>query len=205
LQATHPNLQLELIPEALAFRPSDPGVDIAISIDRPRRGRVVISKLADFSLGLYASEEYLKKHGPIGSVADLERHTFVWFIDDLVDTPEIVHLDEVVSNARVVFRSSSIVAQQNAVASGLGLGLLHTFVARMDSRMVSVLPAEIHWVQTYWTIHPTDRRTPRVRAVLAFLNEVVRLHRPQGELAWTAPPVEIPPPNSTRDVEAPRR
>ncbi len=83
-----------------------------------------------------------------------------------------------VSDPAVHFRSSSITAQQNAVASGFGLGLLHHFSASPDPRLVPVLPEQIRIERAYWIILHADLRSlPRIRAVVDFLQSIVELER----------------------------
>jgi DNA-binding transcriptional LysR family regulator len=176
-RAKHPEIELELIPESRTISLSKREADIVVSLQRPPRGRVFFRKLADYRLGLYASESYLAARGRPGSMEDLRGHDFVWYIDDLIQIPEFRYLDQVVSDAKVVFRSSSIIAQQNAVAAGLGMGLLHHFAARGDQRLVRIFP-DVNVNRTYWSIlHADYKQIPRVRAVLAFLEELVKANR----------------------------
>src|SRR3546814_18853878 len=90
-------------------------------------------KLTEYRLGLYASTNYLDRAGSVTRTADLIAHPFVGYIDELVGIPELRALEQVIPGARVAFRSSSIAAQQFAVAAGMGIGLLHGFAASTDS------------------------------------------------------------------------
>jgi DNA-binding transcriptional LysR family regulator len=181
LHARHPAIQLELVPGVRAVNLSRREADIAVGLSRPEQGSLVSRKLADYRLGLYASRVYLEREGPPEGLADLRRRPLVWYIDEMLDLPELRYLDQVAEGAQTVFRSSSIAAQHAAVASGLGLGVLHRFSADKDPRLVRVLEGEVMLTRSYWvTIHEASQRTPRVRAVLEFLDELVGRHR--GEL-----------------------
>jgi DNA-binding transcriptional LysR family regulator len=80
-----------------------------------------------------------------------------------------------VSGPKTPFRSSSIVAQQTAVAAGLGFGILHVFSAEPQADLVRVLPDEVSIRRAYWlAVHADQRRLPRIRAVVDFLLDVVR-------------------------------
>jgi DNA-binding transcriptional LysR family regulator len=114
------------------------------------------------------------RHPPIDTLDAVKAHPLVWYIDELIDIPELRYFDQIVSDAPTVFRSSSIAAQQAAVANGLGLGVLHVFAAEQDSRLQRVLP-EVEVTRSYWLLmHADQQRLPRIRAVVEFLDEVVR-------------------------------
>jgi DNA-binding transcriptional LysR family regulator len=171
----HPGIELELVPDTRQVSLSKREADLMVTLTRPTQGRLVTSKLVDYQLGLYASREYLKDKPQPTVIDDLRDSPFVWYIDDLLDVPELKFLDSVMSDARTVFRSSSITAQHNAIASGLGFGLLHDFVARQDARLSPVLPDLVTVRRAYWlSIHADHQRLPRVRAVADFITATVR-------------------------------
>jgi DNA-binding transcriptional LysR family regulator len=173
----HPAINLELIPQSRSINLSKHEADIVVSLQRPPRGRVFCKKLADFTLGLYSSKDYLARREAPAALNDLKDHDVVWFIDDLLMFPELRFLDHVTSGGRVAFRSSSIIAQQHAIAGGSGIGLLYHFTAAQDPRFVPVLP-KVEVSRPYWIIvHANFRQTPRVRAVVAFLEELAALGR----------------------------
>lgn len=174
LHDRHPRLQVELAPESRAVSLSKREADIAIALRQPPGGRLVARRLVDYRLGLYASRAYLAGKGAVTDVAALGDHPFVGYIDELIDLPDLRYLEQVVPNARTVFRSSSIAAQQAAVAAGLGLGVLHVFTAEQDDRLVRLMADEIEVMRSYWLIfHADQQRLPRVRAVIDFLDELV--------------------------------
>ena len=43
--------------------------DIAITLDRPKQGRLILSKLTDYTLSVYASQDYLMREGAIKAQA----------------------------------------------------------------------------------------------------------------------------------------
>ena len=177
LRKNYPDVRLELVTATAHVSLSKREADIQVSLHRPERGRLVVRKLSDFRLGLYASRSYLELHGWPQSAAELSSHDFVWYVDDLLEPDEFRYLNEVVSKANIVFRSSSIIAQQHAVSQGVGIGLLHKFMARTDSSLVPILP-EIGVGRTYWMVmHNNQQVAPRIRAVLNFLDEVMHRNR----------------------------
>src|SRR6218665_2081940 len=57
----HPGLRIELVPVPRAFSLSRREADIAVTLERPREGRLVARKLTDYRLGLYAAQRYLDR------------------------------------------------------------------------------------------------------------------------------------------------
>lgn len=172
-----PGLQLELVPESRSVNLMRREADIAISLSRPTQGRIVSRKLADYSLGLYAAKDYLARTPPLEDLDQLLERPMVWYIDEMLDVPELRYLDQVAAGATTVFRSNSIAAQQAAVASGLGFGVLHRFSAQGDPRLERVLPEQLDLQRSYWvSAHADLAPLPRVRAVLDFLADLVAQH-----------------------------
>ncbi len=180
LLTRHPGLQVELVPQASVVNLSRREADLAITLARPAQGRLRAQKLADYGLGLFASREHLAQHGPVASLDDLRGRPFVWYVDDLLEVPELRFIDELASRSEIAFRSSSIAAQQAAIASGFGVGVLHVFAARQDDRLVRLLPEAVSITRSYWLVSHADQRDlPRIRVVSEFLTELVRGHRAQ--------------------------
>jgi DNA-binding transcriptional LysR family regulator len=178
LHALHPGLQLELAPAARTVNLSRREADIVIGLSRPDHGRLVAMKLADYRLGLYASRDYLQRAGAPARVDELRERPMVWYIDELLDLPELRYLDQVAEGAQTVFRSSSIAAQQAALASGIGIGVLPVFLAEKSPELVRVLPDELGLTRSYWlSMHGDAQRTLRIRAVVDFLQALVAEHR----------------------------
>jgi DNA-binding transcriptional LysR family regulator len=174
LHDRHPGIQLELVPAARSVNLSRREADIAIGLSRPEHGRLVSRKLADYRLGLYASHDYLAKAGEPLGLDELKDRPLVWYIDELIDMPELRYVDQMAEGAPTAFRSTSIAAQHAAVASGLGLGILHAFPADRDSRLKRVLPEALALTRSYWlTVHADAQRVARVRAVIDFIRELV--------------------------------
>ena len=65
LAARHPDLLIQLVPLPRTFSLSRREADIAITLDRPKQGRLIVKKLTDYTLSVYGAESYLKRLGPI--------------------------------------------------------------------------------------------------------------------------------------------
>jgi DNA-binding transcriptional LysR family regulator len=170
----HPDIEIELVAETRRMSLSKREADIAISFSRPESGRLIAWKLCDYRLRLYATRDYLANHPPINCVEDLSQHGFVSYIEDLIEMPELRFFDHTIKNAHVVFRSTNVSAQTNAILDGIGLGMVHCFMAQRESSLQVVLAEEISVERTYWlVVHEDLRHVARVDAVCKFLTRIL--------------------------------
>ncbi len=171
----HPDIEIELIAETRRMSLSRREADIAINLARPDRGRLIAWKLCDYRLKLYGAQSYLDSHTIINSMDDLAAHAFVSYIDDLIEMPELRFFESTIKNAHVVFRSSNVGAQFNAILQGTGLGIVHCFMAQQQSRLQVILPDLITVERSYWlSVHEDLRNVARVDAVCDFLTSILR-------------------------------
>lgn len=174
----HPDIEIELVAETRRMSLSKREADIAINLARPESGRLIAWKLCDYRLKLYGEREYLSQHPPITRVDDLAVHSFVSYIDDLIEMPELRFFESTIKNAHVVFRSSNVTAQFNAILNGTGLGLVHSFMAQNHQSLEIVLANEISVDRSYWlSVHEDLRHVARVDAVCDFVTRVLRDER----------------------------
>jgi DNA-binding transcriptional LysR family regulator len=177
LTQRHPRLRIELVPVPRAFSLSRREADIAVTLERPREGRLVARKLTDYSLGLYAARTYLDRYGIPAALADLRSHRLVGYVEDLLYTASLDYTGEFFAGWRSTLAISSAMGQTEAVRSGAGIGILHAFMARGDANLVEVLPQH-RLTRSYWTVRHEDLRTStRVALVSEFLAEIVARDR----------------------------
>lgn len=178
LHEKYPDLCLELTPESQRVQLANRDADLAVMLNRPPQGPIIARKLVDYRIGLYAARRYLDQHGDIADMQALARHPFASYIDERIDIPELRYLREVSEEAASLFRSTSITAQHEAIAGGLGVGMLHVFAADKDPRLIRILPTKVEIRRSYWlAIHEGVQRLPRVRAVVDFVDDIIDRHR----------------------------
>ena len=171
----HPDIEIELLADSLARNMLTREIDISISLSRPKKGKLMAWKLAGYELKLYASKKYLENNYKINSLKDLNDHKFISYIDDLIDFPELKYLNDLNKNMKVVFRSNSLRAQFNAVKKGIGLALLHTFIAKEEEKLEIILNDQIKISREYWiVVHEDLIKLKRVRVVIDFFSQIVK-------------------------------
>jgi DNA-binding transcriptional LysR family regulator len=154
----YPKLIIDLLALPRMVNLSRREADIVITLQRPTRGPYLVTKLQDYSLHLYASPEYLANNPPIQARPDLDKQTFISYIDDLLFSKELSYLDDICRPQRIAFRSTSIQAQLQAALSGLGIAILPSFMAESVAGLVPVLKEEIEIIRSFWMIMPNEYR-----------------------------------------------
>ncbi|TWG64972.1 MULTISPECIES: LysR family transcriptional regulator [unclassified Aminobacter] len=168
-----PSLSIQLVPVPRSFSLSRREADIAITVERPTEGRLVASKLVDYTLGLYASRDYAQKHGLPANRAELRQHRLIGYVPDLVISPSLDYGPEILPDWHASFAVSSALGQVEAVRSGAGIGILHTFIARMHDELVQV-PVTPPIRRAYWLVyHESVRTLRRIQTVAAFIADAV--------------------------------
>lgn len=177
LTERHPGLRIELVPVPRAFSLSRREADIAVTLERPREGRLVARKLTDYRLGLYAAQSYLDSNGTPAGLADLATHRLVGYVEDLLYTASLDYTAEFLKGWHSSLAVSSAMGQTEAVRAGAGIGILHAFMAGRDNGLVPVLPDHT-LIRSYWTVvHEDLRAISRVALVADFLAEIVARDR----------------------------
>lgn len=178
LLKAHPNLTVQLVATSREFNLTKREADLAIVLSAPRSGRLTRRKLADYTLGVYASQDYLTSSSPIHVANDMRGHQFVNYIDDLIFTPELDYLDEVVKGANASLQSSNLIAQMNAARAHAGLVVLPHFLASQFSELVPVLPDQIRLERSWWlVVHNSQIDIARIRIAIDFIADLFRAHR----------------------------
>jgi DNA-binding transcriptional LysR family regulator len=177
LTARYPGLKIQLVPVPRSFSLSQREADIAITIERPEQGRLMFSKLTDYSLGLYASADYLADHGTPDDVEALKRHRRIGYVEDLIFSPSLNYTGEIMRDWDAAFEISSATGQTEAVRSGAGIGILHNYIAGQYPELMRIMP-QLGISRSYWTAyHESARQLVRVRTVVDFLQELVAEER----------------------------
>ena len=173
LTARYPDLKIQLVPVPRSFSLSQREADIAITIERPEQGRLMFSKLTDYSLGLYASKSYLSEYGTPADVETLKRHRRIGYVEDLIFSPSLNYTGEIMRDWDAAFEISSATGQTEEVRSGAGIGILHNYIAGQYPELLRIMP-HMSISRSYWTAyHESARQLVRVRTVVDFLQELV--------------------------------
>ena len=177
LMQQHPQLKVQLVPVPRSFSLSQREADVAITIERPEQGRLISSKLTDYTLGLYASRAHVKARGMPGGLEDLRHHPRIGYVEDLIFSPSLNFTGEVMRDWDATLEVSSAIGQTEAVRSGAGIGILHDYIARQYPELVRILP-DVVIRRAYWTTyHESSRDLMRIKTLVRYLNDIVHEER----------------------------
>lgn len=174
LQSQNPLLEVELVAVPMYYSLSKREVDILITVKKPTVDKVVAKKITHYRFGLFAARAYLEKFDPVEKLSDLAGHRFVGYIENLLYDQNLKFLEEYSPDLKASFRSSTIIAQMNALKAGAGIGVLPYFMAHTERDLVPVLP-ERYIEREFWLqVNPDSRQLARVRETIDVIVEQMR-------------------------------
>lgn len=170
LSEQHPGLQIELIAENKSLSLSRREADIAIRLAEFVQHEVVVRHVADMAFGLYASRQYLERHGMPDFGDGCAGHVVVALQKDLALVPEGTRLAQVAPRATVGLRSNSRGVQVQAARTGYGLAFLPCYLAAEVEGLVELAAPGGRVIRGMWLgVHQDTRHVRRIRLVLDHL------------------------------------
>ncbi|OBC10832.1 LysR family transcriptional regulator [Mycobacterium sp. 852013-50091_SCH5140682] len=177
LAEAQPLLGVELVTATSRNAVAERHFDVAVILERPTSRAVRSEPLASFQMRLYASAEYLAKYPPIDTLADLGRHTVIWFVNVLLDVEPLRIFDALPDAEQSHAQISSVTGHWLAARSGLGIAVLPGYIGEDDPALVQVLPEAFDLELQYWLVIPRElEKLERVRTVRDFLQRTVHNH-----------------------------
>lgn len=167
LRERHPNLVLEIAVDQRAFDLTRREADLAVRMGRPRDAGLVTRKLCDVAFGLYAASGHRPR------AVDFATDVFVGLEESLASMPQERWLQRVAPERRVVFRCNSTAALHSAARAGVGVAVLPCFSADRDPGLLRLDGPEPQPHELWLLVHGDLRRTPRVKAVIDWLDGLV--------------------------------
>lgn len=170
----HPGLDIQIVALPRVFNLSKREADMAIAVSPPAAGRLTVQKLSEYHLHLAAHHDYLSRHPPIRSRADLKGHRMIGYIPDMIFDKELDYLAETGAET-VRLASNSVSVQMQAVRAGAGLAIVHDFAIPFTPGVRKVLTDQISLTRAFWLIrHADDRRSERLTRLAEALGQGIR-------------------------------
>ena len=174
----HPGITVEIVATTRRASQQRSGMDVEVVVGQPQVHRAEAHRLADYTLGLYASREYLAAHGSPASVRDLRNHRLVYFIDSMLQVDDLDAARRLTPAMQDSVSSTNVFVHVEATRAAAGLGLLPCFMADRHPDLVRLLPTEVEARLTYWLVARTETlRRPEVGAVVTAIREVAHAQR----------------------------
>jgi len=175
LRLLHPGLILEITADQRTYDLTRREADLALRLGRPRDAGLVMRKLSDVAYGLYASR---RPRAARPRTVDFSSDPFVGFDESLASAPQERWLARVAPERQVVFRCNSTASLISAARAGVGVAVLPRFVADQDPLLERLEGPEPVAHELWLLVHGDLRRTPRVRAIIEWVDATVAASRP---------------------------
>jgi len=171
----YPRLEIQMIALPQRFSLAKREADFAIAVSRPQSGRVKIQKIADYELHLYGSKDYLAGHLPVAQLADLRHLRGIGYVPDMIFDKELDYIPLIDPGFRPHLTSTSVHVQLEAVLNGAGVAIVHDFMAERHPDLQRVLPNEVSFTRTFWSVvHEDYAEVERIRVCVAEIVEHMR-------------------------------
>ena len=174
-QRANPGLAVDVQIKNHTANLADREADIALRWNGPGSQQSLIGRRgATVGAGLYASHDYLDRHGAPERAEDLADHAAVaWSMVDYFPWPSNAQGVPVLPR-NIAYKTNSPAAHVRGVAAGYGLGVTSHRLAREYGNLVRVLP-EFSAALDLWVVaHETVRRSARIRACFDHIIDAMR-------------------------------
>lgn len=165
LHRQHPDVRVVLSVSTQLTNLTRREADLAVRVLRPDSPDLIARHLSRREVGLYASRDYLARHGepvPGSAFAD---HDVVIYQAGVSRLHGDSLCGEPIANARVAMEVNTGMMLAQAVRAGLGIGEIPTHLAESFEELVRVWPQRSEDYDLWLVMHKDLHRTARVRAV----------------------------------------
>ena len=172
LLEANPDLNLEIVPQSRGFSLSRREADIAVMVGKPTEPNLDSICLGSYSLGLYASRQYLDQFGVPETIEDLANHRLIGYVEDLLFSDKLNTPRSVWSQWQSQAAIYSPIGQVEAVKAGLGVGVLHRFLVKRADALVPLIPEVQVQREFYLVYHQSTEKVPRIGATIEFMKSL---------------------------------
>lgn len=167
LHQQHPDVRVQLDASTQILSLSKREADIAVRNIRPDNPDLIARRIADWPVGLFASQHYVDTHGVPEPGSAFEGHDLVVYQPYLQSYKDMTLVSEPLGRGRIVSSLSSSLLVRRAIAAGIGLGEIPVYMGERDG-LVRLWPEQTRPMPySVWLVTHADlRHTARVRVVI---------------------------------------
>jgi DNA-binding transcriptional LysR family regulator len=163
LQDDYPNLAIELsttdVIEDILLREAD----VAVRMAEPSQEALIVRRIGNLPLGLFAHRRYLDRWGTPTDLAAAARHRLIGFDKQSAYVRTMAKRHPELEQLRFSFRTDSNLAQLAAIRSGVGIGLCQVGLVCDDPDIVRLTPDFELPLGTWVAMHEDMKSSPRCR------------------------------------------
>jgi len=161
----HPMIRIELSLSSSVVDLVQEGFDIAIRVGRLRDSSLVARPVGSETLGLFASQDYIRRRGAPRTPAELSRHELILFRSptgghvwrDSLSLGSGSRVQRVAIRGRLEL--DEILFVRDAAAAGVGIGVIPLLLSRVPG-LVRVMPRHVISATPVFVVTPSQKFTP---------------------------------------------
>lgn len=171
----HPEITIDLVCTSRIVDLAKREADIALRLARPREEHLVVKRLTNIDVSLYAATRYLDLHGrPENPEESLRGHRVLLFAESRNFAQENTWIEGRLDGAKVVLRSDSVNSVFASAVGGLGIAMLPRAIADAEPRLTRIETRTAPEPRSVWqSVHEDMAQNARVRATLEFLGQIL--------------------------------
>ena len=168
LRETHPGLNVDLVTTDDVLNIARGDADIAIRNQRPTQQSLSVRKAGVICFAMYASRDYLDSHGMPRNRGDFDGHELIAYQNAVAYVKAFRWANDL--KCPVALRASDAESMLDAVAAGLGIGVLPCFIATKTPGIVRLEGVGAAEPEEIWLVTQADARgIERIRVVSSWL------------------------------------
>jgi DNA-binding transcriptional LysR family regulator len=168
----YPQLQVEILTGVRLLDIARREAEIAVRPVRPTAPSLVCRRLGEFGFALYASRDYLARHGTPPRGRGLKGHSLISYVGTPSSGFGPLFMKESIEGAKIALRSNDKTVQAQAAAEGLGICELSCVFGDEYPELARVWPHEEPTLRPIWmVIHEDLRRAARIRLLSSAIAE----------------------------------
>jgi DNA-binding transcriptional LysR family regulator len=172
LREIHQGLVIELVLSNRVENLLNREADIAVRMVRPNQDALIARYIGEVPLGLFASRNYLERHGEPRCLKDLSKHAVIGYDRETAFLRSHKETLGDVDRDLFALRTDSDLAQLAALRAGFGVGVCQIGLAKRDPSLVRLLADQFEIkLDTWIAMHEDLKEIRRCRVVFDALAE----------------------------------
>jgi DNA-binding transcriptional LysR family regulator len=180
LRARHADIALEILSGSRFVDLKRGEADLAIRVGAVTDAELVVKKMGEVAMALYAAHHYLQRRALAIDAADLAGHDVIAFDPALATLPSAQWLEARTRDATVVLRSREMTDMLTAITSGLGVGVLPCYMGDAVPELVRLTRQPVASSKLSLAYRREARLARPIRAVADFV--VASMHQQAARL-----------------------
>jgi Transcriptional regulator len=167
LQDAYPDLEVEVSLSDSLEDLLKREADIAVRMTTPSQDALLVRRIGNIPLGLFAHRRYLERHGTPAKPQDLTDHRFIGYdrrtafvrqaLEEIRNSAPTFPIDGI----RWKLRADSNLAQLAAIRAGVGIGICQVAIARRDPDLVQLFRQDFDLPLPTWVAMHENLKTAR--------------------------------------------